>query len=144
MDEIKAKRLSPLGYFKLFFVNELKDLINCCRNKQIYFLEKSKAYGYQEQHKLLSQNIDIKWVHFDAQVQTNVGKCIRYSYELVANPMRQDKFETILNLIIFNLMLNFTALTNQCASIMGITIASNSLGANQYALVSRFGVVLLL
>ena len=36
MDEIKAKRLSPLGYFKFFFDNELKDLIVVEINRYIF------------------------------------------------------------------------------------------------------------
>ena len=36
MDEIKAKRLSPLGYFKLFFANELKNFITVETNRYAF------------------------------------------------------------------------------------------------------------
>ena len=66
------------------------------QNKQIYFPEKSKAYGYQEQHKLLFRNIDIKWVRFNAKCRLMWENAFDTRHELVANAMRWDKFKAIL------------------------------------------------
>ena len=75
MDKIKAKRLSPLGYFKLLFDDELIDLI----------VVETNRYASQKNRKFMATKNDIncftavtEWVRFNAQTQTNVGKCVRY------------------------------------------------------------------
>ena len=105
MDKIKAKKFSPLGYFKLFFDDELIDLI----------VVETNRYASQKNRKHVIIKNDINYFLGILILSGYVSMPRRRPmwknapdtcHELVANAMRRDKFEAILT--------NFHFADNNC------------------------------
>ena len=95
MDEIKAKKLSPLGYFKLFFDDELIDLIAVETNRYASQKNRNLVVTKNDKNCFLGILILSGYVSM-ARRKLLWENAPDTRYELVANAMRRDRFEAIL------------------------------------------------